>query len=159
MDTFSALPITGEFPAQRPVTRSFDIFFDLRLNKRLSKQWWGRWFETPSRPLWRNCNASRESKVGATLSTRMYTLSHNLGQIQNERPYKSSYFEQHGRFCTRLQYGIQQKATKRKLNEIAVEWQFILDCYQIQKTVFHLDWFDRKIEQLLWVSNMYRYSK
>ena len=31
-------PVTGEFPAQRPVTRSFDIFFDLRLNKRLSKQ-------------------------------------------------------------------------------------------------------------------------
>ena len=28
----------GEFPAQRPVTRSFDVFFDLRLGKRLSKQ-------------------------------------------------------------------------------------------------------------------------
>ena len=27
-----------EFPAQRPVTRSFDIFFDLHPNKRLSKQ-------------------------------------------------------------------------------------------------------------------------
>ena len=27
----------GEFPTQRPVTRSFDVFFDLRLNKRLSK--------------------------------------------------------------------------------------------------------------------------
>ena len=48
------LPVTGEFPAQRPVTRSFDIFFDLRLNKRLSKQSWGWWFETPSRPLWRH---------------------------------------------------------------------------------------------------------
>ena len=44
---------TGQFPAQRPVTRSFDVFFDLRLNKRLSKQSWGWWFETPSRPLWR----------------------------------------------------------------------------------------------------------
>ena len=31
-------PVTGEFPAQRPVTRSRDVFFDLRLNKRLSKQ-------------------------------------------------------------------------------------------------------------------------
>ena len=31
----------GEFPTQRPVTRSFDVFFDLRLNKRLSKQPWG----------------------------------------------------------------------------------------------------------------------
>ena len=46
----------GEFPAQRPVTRSFDAFFDLRLNKRLSKQSWGWWFETLSRPLWRHRN-------------------------------------------------------------------------------------------------------
>ena len=63
--TFSALlafcagnsPATGEFPAQRPVTRSFGVFFDLRLNKRLSKQSWDWWFETPSRSLWRHCNA------------------------------------------------------------------------------------------------------
>ena len=46
----------GEFPAQRPVTRSLDVFFDLRLNKRLSKQPWGWWFETPSWSLWRQCN-------------------------------------------------------------------------------------------------------
>ena len=64
MEIFSALlaicaensPVTGEFPAQRPVTRSFDVFFDLRLNKRLSKQWWGWWFETLSHPLWRHRN-------------------------------------------------------------------------------------------------------
>ena len=43
----------GEFPTQRPVTRSFDVFFDLRLNKRFSKQPWGWWFETPSWSLWR----------------------------------------------------------------------------------------------------------
>ena len=49
-------PGPGEFPAQRPVTRSFDVFFDLRLNKWLSKQSWGWWFETLSRPLWRHCN-------------------------------------------------------------------------------------------------------
>ena len=63
METFSALlalcagnsPVPGEFPAQRPVTRSFDVFFDLCLNKRLSKQYWGWWFETPSRSLWRHC--------------------------------------------------------------------------------------------------------
>ena len=46
----------GEFPTQRPVTRSFDVFFDLRLNKRLSKQPWGWWFETRSWSLWRQCN-------------------------------------------------------------------------------------------------------
>ena len=40
-------PVTGEFPPQRPVTRSFYVFFDLRLNLRLSKQPWGWWFETP----------------------------------------------------------------------------------------------------------------
>ena len=50
-------PVPGEFPAQRPVTRSFDVFFDLGLNKRLRKQSWGWWFETPSRPLRRHCNA------------------------------------------------------------------------------------------------------
>ena len=49
-------PVPGEFPAQRQVTRSFDVFFDLHLNKRLSKQSWGWWFETLSRPLWRHCN-------------------------------------------------------------------------------------------------------
>ena len=41
---------------QRPVTRSFDVFIDLRLNKRWSKQSWGWPFETPLRPLWRHCN-------------------------------------------------------------------------------------------------------
>ena len=62
METFSALkaicnsPVTGEFPAQRPVTWSFDVLFGLGLNKRLSKQSWGSWFETPSHPLWRHCN-------------------------------------------------------------------------------------------------------
>ena len=53
-------PVTGEFPGefptQRPVSRSFDVFFYLRLNKRLSKQWYGWWFEAPPRPLWRQCN-------------------------------------------------------------------------------------------------------
>ena len=60
MKTFSVLlalcagnsPVPGEFPAQRPVTRSFDVHFDLRPNKRLSKQSWGWWFETSSRPLY-----------------------------------------------------------------------------------------------------------
>ena len=49
-------PVTGECPAQRPVTRGFDVFFDLRLNGRLSKQSWGWWFEKLLRPLWRHSN-------------------------------------------------------------------------------------------------------
>ena len=48
-----------EFPTQRPVTQSFDVFFDLRLNKRLSKQSWGWWFDTLSCPFWRHCNERR----------------------------------------------------------------------------------------------------
>ena len=49
--------IHGEFPSQRPMTRGFDVFFNLRLNKRLSKQSWGWWFEMSSPSLWRHCNA------------------------------------------------------------------------------------------------------
>ena len=44
-------PVPNEFHAQRPVTRSFDVSFDLRQDKRLSKQWWGWWFETLSSSL------------------------------------------------------------------------------------------------------------
>ena len=50
------LGVTSEFPAQRPVLWSFDVFFDLHLNKRLCKHLWGWWFETPSCPLWCHCN-------------------------------------------------------------------------------------------------------
>ena len=69
-------PVTSEFPAQRASNAenvsiwwrhheqwdskamifTFDAFFDLHLNKRLSKQSWGWWFETLSRALWRQCN-------------------------------------------------------------------------------------------------------
>ena len=48
--------VTGGFTPQGPVTRSFAVFFDLRLDKLLSKQSRRQWFETPSRPLWRHCN-------------------------------------------------------------------------------------------------------
>ena len=64
METFFVLlslcagnsPVTGELPAKGPVTRSFDVVFDLHLIKRLSKQSRRRWFETPLRLLWRHCN-------------------------------------------------------------------------------------------------------
>ena len=64
-------PVTGEFPAQRPVTRSFNIFFDVRLNKRLSKQSWGWWFETTSRSLWRHRNVGSLSRC-STRETAFY---------------------------------------------------------------------------------------
>ena len=57
-------PLWGEstghrwFPSQRPVARSFDVFFDSRLNKRLSKHFFSRrrWSETTPCLLWRHCN-------------------------------------------------------------------------------------------------------
>ena len=49
-------PVPGEFRAQRPVTRSFDVFLDLYLNKQVSKQSWGWWSETLTSSLWRQFN-------------------------------------------------------------------------------------------------------
>ena len=82
METFSALlalcarnsPVTGEFPTPRPVTRSFDVFFGLRLNKRLSKQSWGWWFETTSRSLWRHCNGSSCVAQGCFVNIRYHQI-------------------------------------------------------------------------------------
>ena len=48
--------VRGIHWSQWPVTRSFDVLFDLRLNKGLSKQSWSWWFETPLCPLWRHGN-------------------------------------------------------------------------------------------------------
>ena len=62
-------PVTGEFPSRRPVAQSFEVFFDLRLNKRLSKQLRRQWFETPSRSLWRPCN------ILVTVLVALYMIS------------------------------------------------------------------------------------
>ena len=65
MEPFSALLalcvwgeplVTGEISSQKPVTRNIDVFFDVCLNKRLSKQSRCRLFETPYCSLWRHCN-------------------------------------------------------------------------------------------------------
>ena len=84
METFSAslaicagnLPVPGEFPTQRPVTPSFDVFFDLRLNKRLNKQPWGWWFETPPWSLWRHRNgdSGNHRDTGTCLVNQHYQL-------------------------------------------------------------------------------------
>ena len=67
----------GKFPTQRPVTRSFDVFFDLRLNKRLSKQSWGWWSETPSSSLWRHRNDPSATQL--KLKSREISFVHNIG--------------------------------------------------------------------------------
>ena len=84
-------PVTGEFPAQRPVTRSFDVSLDLRLNKRLSKQSWSWWSETPTRSLWRQCNEMRSGQLfwwrhieyGCVLTIAIIGIYHHflLGQM------------------------------------------------------------------------------
>ena len=87
MEIFSALlgicagnsPVPGEFPAQRPVTLSFDAFFHLRLNKRLSKQSGGWWFETPSRPLWRHSNGRKFTSILLLMPSHcMYIYSQGM---------------------------------------------------------------------------------
>ena len=60
-------PVTGGFPSQRPVARSFDTYFDLCLNRQLGKQSRRRWFETQPRPLLRHCN-------GLTMHIEIYAL-------------------------------------------------------------------------------------
>ena len=85
METFAALlaicagnsPVTGEFYAQRPVTRSFDVFFDLHLHERLRKQSWGWWFETLPRPLCRHSNVTVTSQAN-TLASKKTSQIHIL---------------------------------------------------------------------------------
>ena len=84
-ETFSALlaicegnpPVTGGFPSQRPVTRNIDVFFDLRLTKRLSKQSRRRWFETPLRSLWRHFNGM----PGQPIVRDIPTISSNYTEL------------------------------------------------------------------------------
>ena len=38
----------------------------------LSKQWWGWWFETPSRPLWRRCNVHEKTPWSSFTHTWIY---------------------------------------------------------------------------------------
>ena len=122
METFSALlafcagnsPVSGEFPAQRPVTRSFDVYFDLRLNKRLSKQSWGWWFETPSCSLWRHCNVlvlridffvkeTHNSNVIFYCLSTLHLYRHNELSTLIFLMYQNSWYRQHQFDCDPLQ--------------------------------------------------------
>ena len=67
--------VPGVFPAQRPVTRSFDVLFDLRRNKWLSKQSRGWWFETQSRPLWRHRNEDTDKLIHPYFMQGVITLA------------------------------------------------------------------------------------
>ena len=108
METFSTLlaicagnsSVNGEFPAQRPVTRSFDVFFDLRLNKRLSKQSWGWWFETLSRPLWRHCNVSQWARPRLVrFMTHGNDFLWRIPRSPEDLPHKISVMQSYDVFC------------------------------------------------------------
>ena len=71
----------GEFPTQKPVTRSFDVYFDLRPNKWLSKQSWGWWFETLSCSLWRHRNDRNAIHVANTWNNYVVS-STNVNEFQ-----------------------------------------------------------------------------
>ena len=75
----------GEFPTQRPVTRSFDVIFDLRLNKRLSKQPWGWWFVICPE-LWATQRA-RDAIITVTMSTRRRWRRVDVGETLSFRHY------------------------------------------------------------------------
>ena len=80
---------------------SFDAFFDLGKNKRLSKQSWGWWFETPSRPLWRHCDELQNNLVARiTYSVRMVYMfvdvHHNTLYIRETSIYFSTMTSSNG---------------------------------------------------------------
>ena len=89
METFSALlaicaensPVPGEFSTQRPVTRSFDVYFDLRPNKGLSKQLWGWWFETQSCPLWRHRNVLHNNVSTFNVIPKSLSIISHYGDV------------------------------------------------------------------------------
>ena len=80
--------VTDEFPSQRPVKRSFDIFFDLCLNKQLSKQSRRRWFETPLCSLWRHCNGPCTSwlPVGTSSTVNFRALAATQETTEHLQP-------------------------------------------------------------------------
>ena len=105
-------PAPGEFATQRPVTRSFDVFFDLRLNNRLSKRSWGWWFETPSRPLWCHCNVTMTS-----WHVNSFCITGILGESSRD---KWSLFIK-GQWCEALMLPLTFKCLLEKAVEQTVE--------------------------------------
>ena len=116
IEIFSALlaicagnsPVPREFPAQRPVTWSFDVFFDRHPNKGLSKQWRGWWFETLSCPLWRGRDVITQDNDNCTLRWR-----HNdHDSASNHQP--------HGCLLSRLFRRRSKKTSKLRVTGLCV---------------------------------------
>ena len=101
METFSAIlalcvgnsPATGEFPSQRPLAQSLDFLFDLRLNKCLSKQWRGWWFETILRPFCRHQMICAWMSISAPEQTVQQESKHRWFETQSRSLWRH-YYEQ-----------------------------------------------------------------
>ena len=83
-----------ETSSMRPVTRSFDVFFDLHLKKRLRKQSRRLWIETPSHSLWRRCNVqyfgmevTRVHSVTWLIKAAIRWRHNGHGSVSNHQPH------------------------------------------------------------------------
>ena len=143
METFSALlalyernsPVTGEFPSQRPVTRSFDVYFDLCLDKWLSKQSrrWG--FKTPLHPLLRHCD---DSYMTWQVLGHLYNGHICNGQLSRSQLYKCQLYN--GRMynqtfvqpnsCTTDTCTMDTCKTGQLYNRISVTYQLTMGCWK-----------------------------
>ena len=113
--------VTSEFHLQRPVTRSFGIFIDVRLNKQLSKQSWGWWFEMPSRSLWRHRNAMGIAEPLANFFL-MRTWLYPVGRAKVNQ---SKTVQTQSNLNRLLNYTINQKPlTLKKIYEYTLTWKY-----------------------------------
>ena len=113
METFTALlaicagnsPVPGEFPTQRPLTRNFDVFFDLHPTRLLSKLMWGWRFETPLHPLWRHGNEKGQWR-GALMFSLICAWKKQLNKQSGRRLFEtpSRPLWRHCNDCLKLQF-------------------------------------------------------
>ena len=91
--TFSALlflctgnsTVTGEFPSKRLVTWNIAVYFDLHLNKRLSKQSIRQGFEIPLCSLWHHCNVEGHHQALWNCQTLQVTILYFRSSCQMSR--------------------------------------------------------------------------
>ena len=141
METFSALLAicVGEFPAQRPVTLSFDVFFNRRPNKRLSKHLWGWWFETNLPPLWHHSNVTTtECHMVELVPSKWHTFFFNFTGKTGEIRAIPSWFLTHGSSWSCLTWWHHQMETFSVLLVLCVGNSGQIKCQQPGALMFSL---------------------
>ena len=125
----------GEFPTQRPVTRSFDVFSDLRLNKRLSKQPSGWWFETPSWSLWCQCNVCGGANVMVLYKDIWLhvavDLFHYMKTTMEPAEFTSMIY---------LKLGYEPIITSHNMYGISLELSYVCRCVYVNPPYMQLSW-------------------